>query len=369
MSEARRGLLPGLGWGAYLGASWTWCIGTFWPILLVRDFGPAAWWVFALPNVLGAALMGWALRDGASERFVERHRAACRLFGAWTLAFHVFFVVWLAGVWAAGAFALAAVLGLAARGRANAVATALLVWLASAGWLGGLAWQGMLALPARMGTATPVELAALAAPLVFGFALGPYLDLTFHRARQATAGGAAKLAFGAGFGGFFALMIVATPLYGALLLGRGTEPWALVLVLSHVLAQCALTIGLHVERLVADRAPARWHALWLLLGAMGATTVGLTYKTLPPGEATYRAFLTFYGVVAPAYVWLRAVRDRRGGWATVLGASALALPFYWLAFFESRIAWAVPGTLVLLAAGFIVPRARPAALPPLGDRS
>ena len=30
----------------------------FLPILLIRDFGPAAWFVFAIPNVVGAAVMG-----------------------------------------------------------------------------------------------------------------------------------------------------------------------------------------------------------------------------------------------------------------------------------------------------------------------
>jgi hypothetical protein len=48
-----------LGWANYLGMSWTWCIGMFLPVLLVRDYGIGAWWIFAIPNVVGAAAMGW----------------------------------------------------------------------------------------------------------------------------------------------------------------------------------------------------------------------------------------------------------------------------------------------------------------------
>src|SRR3954471_24793497 len=51
-----------LNWAAFLGASWTWCIGMFLPVLLIRDYGPSMWWAFAVPNVIGAAAMGWILR-------------------------------------------------------------------------------------------------------------------------------------------------------------------------------------------------------------------------------------------------------------------------------------------------------------------
>ena len=55
---------------------------------------------------------------------------------------------------------------------------------------------------------------------LFGFALCPYLDLTFHRARQSLAGRDAKTAFGVGFGVLFALMILFTLGYSGWLEGR-----------------------------------------------------------------------------------------------------------------------------------------------------
>jgi len=60
--------------------------------------------------------------------------------------------------------------------------------------------------------------ALLIAPVcLFGFLLCPYLDLTFHRARQATAPRAGAIAFALGFAGPFLLMIVFTLWYARLL--------------------------------------------------------------------------------------------------------------------------------------------------------
>src|SRR6516165_1703113 len=85
-----------LSWAALLAASWTWCIGMFLPVLLVRDYGLMGWVVFAVPNVIGAAAMGWVLRDAqASRRVVGRHAEAAGLFSLGTIAFQVFFAAWM----------------------------------------------------------------------------------------------------------------------------------------------------------------------------------------------------------------------------------------------------------------------------------
>ncbi len=81
---------------AFLAASWTWCIGMFLPVLLVRDFGVMGWVVFAVPNCLGAALMGVMLsRPGAVERVLNEHALAVRVFSFVTTAFQWFFAAWL----------------------------------------------------------------------------------------------------------------------------------------------------------------------------------------------------------------------------------------------------------------------------------
>src|SRR5215813_659097 len=85
-----------LSWAVYLACSWTWCIGMFLPVLLVRDYGVAGWIAFAVPNVVGAAAMGWTLRDSAaSRRVAQEHRTAARWFSLVTIAFQIFFAAWL----------------------------------------------------------------------------------------------------------------------------------------------------------------------------------------------------------------------------------------------------------------------------------
>ena len=118
-----------IGWGAFLGASWTWCIGMFLPVLLVRDYGLWAWFVFAIPNVVGAAAMGWVLRDAdASLRLQTKHLPAVVAFSLVTIAFHVFFLFCVIGPIAQSWFVLPI-----------AMLAMLLAWLLShhvhAGWL------------------------------------------------------------------------------------------------------------------------------------------------------------------------------------------------------------------------------------------
>src|SRR3954454_24069926 len=83
-----------LGWAGYLGMSWTWCIGMFLPVLLVRDYDIWGWIVFAIPNVVGAAAMGWILTREGSEQITQHHRAAVNAFSIITIAFQLFFLIW-----------------------------------------------------------------------------------------------------------------------------------------------------------------------------------------------------------------------------------------------------------------------------------
>src|SRR5437867_11572481 len=80
----------------FLACSWTWCIGMFLPVLLVRDYGGWAWVVFAVPNVFGAAALGGVIRSQESSRkIVENHRAPCLAFSLVTIAFQLIFAIWI----------------------------------------------------------------------------------------------------------------------------------------------------------------------------------------------------------------------------------------------------------------------------------
>src|SRR4051812_34962605 len=86
--------LAWLGWAIYLAMSWTWCIGMFLPVLLVRDYGVWGWVVFVVPNVVGAAAMGWIISDDEhSHLVVTSHRLAAVAFSFITSSFQVFFAL------------------------------------------------------------------------------------------------------------------------------------------------------------------------------------------------------------------------------------------------------------------------------------
>lgn len=245
--------------------SWTWCIGMFLPVLLVRDFGPWAWAVFAIPNVIGAAAMGRVLRDAeASREITDAHTEACTAFSAVTILFQVTFVGWigrlLVGNWAAvlmlGTVALT--LAISQRGRRAewAMAAGLFVFSVVAFAVALSSGREMIlaGFPTRWdeeSTALPY----LAMVCMLGFGLCPYLDLTFHKARQATSPAAGLGAFIFGFGGPFLLMLVFTLWYARLLapLSRRRMPaipnglrWALA---AHLCVQCGYTIAVHWREL------------------------------------------------------------------------------------------------------------------------
>ncbi|MFG0305035.1 MAG: hypothetical protein ACF8Q5_02335 [Phycisphaerales bacterium JB040] len=389
-----------IAWGAYLGVSWTWCIGMFLPVLLVRDYGLWGFVVFAVPNCLGAAAMGWALRDaGASRRFVEHNAGAVYAFSAITIAFHVYWLTWLAtfilpmtGSGYPGVVpALVGALGLALwmtpdRSDTHRLAS-IALWAASGALLvaflltGGAAPGGPIEPPTRdfFETTEPMgrDLLALAPVCVFGFALCPYLDATFHRARQGTTPAGARVAFGTGFLVFFASMIVLTLVYAGPFIASfdrdistvpGLAPWAAALLMAHLACQLVFTcrVHQHASRPLEQRVPGVLagigRALPVLAAALGVSTLFLpALLDMIAGELFYRCFIAAYGLVLPAYVWICAIptRDGHSGLtgprgrfkATMLALSVLiATPMYFIGYILLEEWWLWPGLGVLLLA-------------------
>lgn len=364
-------------WAFFLGNSWTWCIGMFLPVLLVRDVGFWGWIVFAAPNVIGAALMGWVIKSPESSRaIVAGHARACGAFSVVTIAFHVFFVLWfvprLVGLPIAScAFPLAAVYLLLTYARPKSDLLA-----AAVAWLISLAMFVLFLRTPHAILPTPhllpnIDALALAPVCLVGFALCPYLDLTFHRARQELPTRAqSKFAFGAGFGVFFFLMIVFSLLYARALdpllapeWRRHLRPAFGAILATHMIVQAAFTLAAHARSFAARATPAGVFGLIVLsqfsiLAALGATMIPRLFH-LDPGEVVYRLFMAFYGLVFPAYVYLCMIPRTRGIAAAPPTRAALriatlailaAAPFFWLGFIQNRMLWLLPGVaLVLLA--------------------
>ena len=370
----------------------------FLPLILIRDFGWAGWVVFAVPNVVGAAAMGWVLRaEGRSEALVEAHRPVMQLFSLVTIAFHAAFVMQVLapvadGLHVAKYVPLLLALACVCAGGRLGVATSILVYAASAGIFANAIAAGV---PERALAAMPVPLkspweALFMLPVcVFGFLLCPYMDLTFHRARQESGRGA-PLAFGLGFGVLFLAMIVGTPLYGELFWGQSSRVDALklapyALLVFHVAVQLFFTVGAHVSASGTPTSRGTRASVWSVVGmaiflaALGAVMFRGSSSPAPLLAESgndpviwYRFFMAAYGLLFPAYVLICMI-PRRGMKVAKpsvrailiwLGACCVATPFYWVGFMDRHTTWLVPGVLLVLAAR-LIPTAQAAPAQPL----
>lgn len=379
-------------WGAYLACSWTWCIGMFLPILLLREMGWAGYLIFALPNIIGAAAMGWVIKTRAdSVRFVEKHAEAIGWFSAITLAFHIYWIFWLSSFlplalgipspYLAGGIGCVVVFAAVAswtvrRGKAPTTALALLL-IGLAVLLGSFFSPELQEASASLLESAPQSADALwmLPVMVFGFMLCPYLDITFHHARQqldSTANG--RLGFTLGFVLFFPGMIFLTTRYaGPLVQAMNGEaqtpalsPWLAVGILIHVLCQWFFTVSVHLDRLRTLQAAASKKtmliAVLIIAGILGALVPGLpAYRGLGAGEIGYRLFMSAYGLAFPAYMLYRVIARKKGAVHhpyTLWIAIGLATPFFWMGFMERQTVWLLPGMAFILLGALIHPKKR-----------
>ncbi len=372
-----------LGWAVYLACSWTWCIGMFLPALLARDFGVWGFVIFAVPNVIGAAAMGLVLSGRHQPRAIlEKHQVVVRAFAIVTIVFQAYMLGVLlnwAGFLQAGSGMLlvliAAGLLVPVANRARWLAAGVFVLSAACAIM---AWRGgALALPTT--GEPPIDLLWLAPVCLFGFALCPYLDPTFLRAAQVLHDRSRKTAFTLGFAVFFLPMILFTLAYGGdidtLIESVLRSQTLRGIIFLHIGAQLTFTVLVHLRELGRMRPSRKWP--WVVTGiAIAAAFLGTTaldyWPDLPRFEAAfaspelyYRLFLSFYGLVFPAYVWLCMIptRDGHAGLAGERGrrkllvwcaAVGIAAPFYWMGFIMLEEMYLVPGLGVVVLARLAV---------------
>ena len=390
---ARQSWFTTLGWACYLACSWTWCIGMFLPVLLVRDFGLWGFVVFAVPNVLGAAAMGWVLSRAAASQIIQHNPTAIPMFSAVTVLFQAYFLGWIISAndgdgafsWTAlvtAAAVLIADMGWGRRSVARRMALAAITLAASIG-------VGILILvspsPVALPSGQAPDVLALAPVCCFGFLLCPYLDATFLQAAAAQDQRQRRASFTLGFGVLFAAMILITLFYaGYFLTGNGVvNPAGSALLRGalslHLAAQLTFTIIAH-QRLEHGY-PRRSGGVLLVIAVVvlgGLLSRFVSWDRAPLhgsgmtlGEVTYRLFMAFYGLVFPAYVWLCMIptrdghsgtRGRSGQLKLLIWAAAVALaaPAFWMGFIERRTWWLAPGLAVVLVARLLLPRRTPA---------
>jgi hypothetical protein len=362
-----------LNWSLYLAMSWTWCIGMFLPVVLLRAVGYGGLIAMAIPNILGAAAMAWFLRDAdRSRKWVEDHEAACINFSLVTIAYHIFFAAYLIRRVAGPADGVG--LGAALAGfwlmlqwnKGGKFLAAIVAFLVTAI---GMIWAYQRheipyiahPIPGAPTTLPPIAALWLAPALSFGFLLSPYLDLTFHHARQSTSPAEGRAAFAIGFGIFFALMLVVTVLYSGWLtrrFDRRLHSQLAIILTAHFIVHTALVITYHSEQLIprAKQISPRQFFLFglavilaVLIGVPSARNLNLG---LSLGELIYFCFLGFYALIFPAYVFVRGINPRGNQFAWIM-TLLLSMPLYALAFVEQNLFWFLPGTAVALATKYV----------------
>lgn len=378
-----RSILPAL----YLASSWTWVIGMYFPVYLLADFGWPGWLAFAVPNVIGAAAMGFVLRSReSSERFIATNPRACWWFSAITIAFHVSVLSWFLasitaqlpvqspqGWWGPPIAAVLTLLAFAAsflRFRASLIFAAVVYIISLA--CAFLAWQSThntptpaLILPPPHGTQSTLDLLCITPVLLFGFALCPYLDLTFHRIRREYTNPTAPTAFALGFGLFFLAMIVLTLFYASAMLNGVTSYF----IVAHIAAQSVFTMSVHFHemRLVSGSSsprPKTQDPRLLVPLLLAALATGILPFLKPPAleRTAYEAFMSFYGITFPLIAWIHLTarnlpaRTRIITWAT---AVALGLSLLWFGWTQKNYVLVPFAIVIALAAPIVAKRFAP----------
>lgn len=371
--------LRSIGWGLFLASSWTWCIGAFLPILLLRDWGWRGFAVFAIPNVLGAAAVGFFWTRERSRAFTSRRAGLLAWFSAATIAYQAFFLAWLAApilraacgwspfAWTAwlvvsGAFALVVASGRSDGRRSDGLwmAAGAIVTLASFALWGDrsmVEWP-----PIHAGLAPESDLWMLAPVIALGFIVCPHLDLSFHRVVKRDGSRIPWIVF---VPAFTALIL----LTAALAISSGVIPRAAsssgpdapfrILSIDAVLialtfpaalwwfVQVSFTAALHARELRASTLPGA-RALVPIAVVMGAIAGSPAFGS----EAMYLRFLGLYGAVFPA---LALLLWRNHRFPVIVAYLVIALPAFEAGFLGppwgdgARWAWAplIPVGLLL----------------------
>ena len=243
---------------------------------------------------------------------------------------------------------------------------------------GGAIGLAQSSLPAPLLPAT--DLLFMLPICTFGFLFCPYMDLTFHRARKETTAAGAKLAFSLGFGVLFLLMIICTPLYGPLFGTDSSRQQALLASMAapvwiHITSQLFFTCGIHSAE-SGDETTGKsnsWSRLCIVIMPIAILAAWLGEKYLPDAPLLaqspntpliwYRLFMSAYGLLFPAYVWICMI-PRRGEpvapptprhIAIWLVSCLAASPFYWIGFMERQTVWLIPGLALVLASRTFIP--------------
>ena len=359
-----------VGWGLYLASSWTWCIGMFLPILLLRWWGWPGFVAFAVPNILGCIAFGYVFTPETSRRFVARFAPSIRWFAWVTIAFQSWF-----GSWADRRLGMQGLLGTSVNwSDLSRLLPLLFLMFPGTGrfWMIAgtactiasfalFATHGLGALTDTpvVGSMTPMSLAWAAPFMAFGFLLCPALDPTFHRALQQSPSRHSFAVFGVAFAA--QLLFAASTFNAATGLVSLAWPIAAQIILQTTFTMCAMVsvtsptslrgwstapawilrstsrasfinfasvlalpvVGMALGRFVLDLLTAITVDVPVMMPA--SELLASVSSVTSAGEATYLRWLGFYGMIFPAWLLLKLRRVPDSvAWPAIFVAAAAA---------------------------------------------
>ncbi|MGI9014393.1 MAG: hypothetical protein ACR2GY_09105 [Phycisphaerales bacterium] len=378
-------------WGIFCACSWTWCIGMYMPIIMINRLGWLGFAAFAIPNVIGCAAFGYRMRNSNTSRAmlsVPAHRRVAIAFSIITIAFHLFFLSFLAHHVLRSLHINAFDVEADLRGAASiAIPIVMFAMCLGLSFLGNRTWlilsvltyalsiTTLIILFNRNGTdfltfdlasltgGAPIDLIWVLPALCFGFLLCPYLDLTFHRALAESPSRHAFLIFSLAF----TVMLILTVVMWL------SDTSLALLAVVHIAAQSVFTMGAHMREVrerfdddddTATSAMSREIVLFLPLLAIAILPLMNVAGHASSGEAEdmYLRWFVFYGLVFPGYVLLFLRKDSMGNWSrprpnmliAAAGVMIALMPCYEFAFLHQRRMWllAIPMALAALFAIF-----------------
>jgi hypothetical protein len=313
----------------------------FLPVILQKDFGNGAWLFFIICNVVGATAFPFFINScERSKIFVEAHGAACTLFSVVTIISQLFFIGWvlsyLSIIEISGALLLIGALFLVIRHTGFAAAS-VVVW--------GLSLLVFLAYSISQSDTVMIQKLAdqffafnsqalyVLPLLAFGFLLCPYLDLTFHKVVQAAhtkPEQGNKISFLIGFPLLFAMLMIFSLIYADVVGQILLNPRELFVqhtpiikaLLFYFIMQASFTSMAHwveMKKYISHK-----QKLIIMCTVMLAMSAAF-FASIFMNETTYRLFMAFYGIIAPAYLWIIAFNKKRVAISIVAAGIVLSL--------------------------------------------
>ena len=365
-----------------------WCIGLFYPVLLYRDFGFVSWPLFAIPNICGAAFVPWLIKDAkSSEDFIRRHYFASQCFSFVTIVFQFYFMVWaffsFGPTRSVILISIFICIFLVVTVRKRIFTASFVSFIFSLFALLAISKFGnetIFTIP-RETDAGIKELSGLLPVFLIGFFFCPYLDLTFHRVIKECHGSQTRLIFAIAFVVlFFSLLLLGIqyfPMAYHTFLGDNHPPYKFVQLAfySYVIIQTGFTLIIHTHELSKQKPPRFiWNLLALILicsfiyTIFAKSEVVLVGKSRHLREILYICILSFYGLIAPLYIWIFAILSRHEQksskaffpqWIILFIVTLAVLPLYFVGFFGNltMIPYVLPiGVVLALVIPFITLR-------------